>query len=106
MARYMIDNIAQRIDFEETDPTKRTIQNAKNLLMCRTGEVPFDRTRGFDAGIIGLPLEELTTMLLPELDRLLEWEPDAEIVSAKASLTQDGTVYIQAIIDVAEDEDI
>ena len=100
----MIDNIAQAIDFEETDPTRRTIQNAKNLLMCRTGEVPYDRARGFDAGIMGLPLEELSTMLLPELDRLLEWEPDAEIVSAKASLTLDGDVYIQAVINVAEDE--
>ena len=38
MARYQIDNVAAPIDFQESDPVKRTLQNAKNLLMCRMGE--------------------------------------------------------------------
>ena len=49
MAQYIITNIPEQIDFEiDNDDVGRTLQNAKNLLMTRMGEVPYDRLRGFD----------------------------------------------------------
>ena len=44
MAQYQITNRPAPIDFEcNSDIILRTIQNAKNLLMCRMGEVPYDQ---------------------------------------------------------------
>ena len=51
MAHYQIDNMAYPINWEEKDPIQRTLQNAKNLLMCHMGEVPYDRYRGFDPAL-------------------------------------------------------
>ena len=100
MAEYKIDNIPAPIDFQEDDIIGRTIQNAKNLLMCRIGEVPYDRLRGFDQALFDLPLPLLQNELVPELDRVMMWEPDVEVVDATASLMDDGGVYILATIDV------
>lgn len=104
MAQYQIDNVASPIDFQESDFTMRTLQNAKNLLLCHMGEVPYDRYRGFDASLFDLPIEKLREELLPELDRLMMWEPDVEVVDAEATLFKDGSVYIKVILDVVEDE--
>ena len=100
MAKYQIDNVAAPINFQTQDIILRTVQNAKNLLMCRMGEVPYDRYRGFDPDTFDLPLPEMQTELLPELDRVMEWEPDVEVVDAEATLLPDGSVYIKCIIDV------
>ena len=86
MAQYQIDNIASPIDFQEDDVILRAVQNAKNLLMCRMGEVPYDRYRGIDPALFDLPITELQTELLPELDRLMLWEPDVEVADAEATL--------------------
>ncbi|MBQ6274486.1 MAG: hypothetical protein IJK63_09710 [Oscillospiraceae bacterium] len=102
MARYQIDNLPAPIDFQATDKTLRRLQNAKNLLMCRMGEVPFDRFRGFDTTLLELPLPELRTELLPELDRLMIWEPGAEVVSAEATLLTGGELYIKVILEISE----
>jgi len=51
VAQYMIDNVAAPIDFQESDILQRTLQNAKSLLMCKMGEVPYDRARGFDPSL-------------------------------------------------------
>lgn len=102
MARYQIDNLPAPIDFQTTDKTLRRLQNAKNLLMCRMGEVPFDRFRGFDTTLLELPLPELRTELLPELDRLMIWEPGAEVVSAEATLLTGGELYIKVICEISE----
>lgn len=104
MALYQIDNVASPIDFQEADIIRRTLQNAKNLLMCHMGEVPYDRYRGFDASLYDLPIESLRTELLPELDRLMMWEPDVEVVDADATLFPDGSVYIKVVLDVTIDE--
>ena len=104
MAQYQITNRPERIDFECGDLTTRTIQNAKNLLMCRMGEIPYDRYRGFDPALYDLPLPELREKLLPELDRVMLWEPDVEVVEAKAELDKDGSVIITATIEVTFDE--
>lgn len=104
MALFQIDNVPSPIDFQESDFVKRTLQNAKNLLMCRMGEVPYDRYRGFDASLYDLPIERLREELLPELDRLMMWEPDVEVADAEATLFKDGSVYIKVIVDVSDEE--
>lgn len=100
MAQYQIDNIAAPIDFQEDDIVLRTLQNAKNLLMCRMGEVPYDRYRGLDPAIFDLPIEEMRAELLPELDRCMMWEPDVEVVDAEATLLDGGGVYIKVILEI------
>ena len=70
MAQYEIDNVPAPIDFQETDIVQRALQNAKNLLMCHMGEVPYDRLRGFDAALFDLPFPDFENELLPELDRI------------------------------------
>lgn len=100
MAQYQIDNIPAPIDFQESDLRLRTLQNAKNLLMCQMGEVPYDRSRGFDPALYDLPIHQMRVELLPELDRLMVVEPDAEVVSADASLMENGGVYIRVILEL------
>lgn len=100
MALYQIDNIPAPIEFEEKDLVKRTLQNAKNLLMCHMGEIPYDRYRGFDQTLFDLPIEEFNEELLPELDRVMMWEPDVEVVDAEAELLEDGSVYIKVILEI------
>lgn len=91
MAQYQITNQPAPIDFEcNNDIILRTIQNAKNLLTCRMGEVPYDRYRGFDPAYYNMPLPELKEKLLPELDRIMLWEPDVEVVDADCALEANG----------------
>ena len=104
MAQYQIDNIAGPINYQESDIILRTLQNAKNLLMLRKGEVPYDRYRGFDPALFDLPMNKLRYELLPELDRVMMWEPDVEVVRAKATLLEDGSVYIKVILEVGINE--
>lgn len=100
MAQFQIDNIASPIDFQEDDIIQRTLQNAKNLLMCQMGEVPYDRYMGFDPALYDLPIERMREELLPELDRIMLWEPDVEVVSAEASIMENGGVYIRVIVEI------
>lgn len=100
MALYQIDNIASPIDFQESDLVLRTLQNAKNLLMCRMGEVPYDRLRGFDPALYDLPIQALREVLPRELDRVMTWEPDVDVIESEATLMPDGSVYIKCILNV------
>ena len=101
MARYTIDNRPAPIDFECNDNSLlRTLQNVKNLLMCRMGEVPYDRMRGLNPAIFDIGIEELNAQLLPEIDRVLGWEPDAKAVSAEATLDENGETRITVIVEV------
>lgn len=102
MARYEIDNLPGRIDFECADDfARRTVQNAKNLLMCRMGEVPFDRQRGLNPALLSLPMTELRAALMPELDRVMLWEPDATVIRATATLEGEQTV-IRCVIEIPD----
>lgn len=100
--RYAIDNESAPIDFAigSDDIVARTLQNAKNLLMTHMGEIPYDRLRGFDAGLFDLPLSRLNEQLLPELDRVMLWEPDVTVISATAEMDARGEVIIRAVIDI------
>lgn len=105
MAQYQITNQNAPIDFEcNSDVILRTIQNAKNLLMCRMGEIPYDRYRGFDPALYDLPIAEMQEKLLPELDRIMLWEPDVEIVDGSCAMDENGEIIITATIDVTIDE--
>ncbi len=100
MAKYQIDNAPYPIKWEGNDRIERTLQNAKNLLMCRMGETAYDRWRGFNPALYDLPIEEMQNELLPELDRIMLWEPDVEVADAEAKLTEDGETYIRVTIEV------
>lgn len=100
MALYQIDNVAAPIAWEETDIVKRTLQNAKNLLMCKLGEVPYSRYRGIDPSLFDLPLPSMRMELLPELDRIMILEPDVEVMDAEATLLPSGDTYIKVIVNV------
>ena len=103
MAIFEIDNRPALIDFEcNNDAIMRTVQNAKNLIMCRMGEVPYDRYRGFDPALFDLPLPQMQEKLMPELDRVLLWEPDCEVISATCTIDDDDNVIIKATIEVFE----
>lgn len=101
MSQYQIDNVAYPINWEEHDPIRRTLQNAKNLLMCRMGEIPYDRYRGFDPKLFDLPIEELREELLPELDRVMMWAPDVEVSEAEAALMENGETYIRVTLEIS-----
>ena len=100
MAQFQIDNVAYPINWEEKDTVQRTLRNAKNLLMCQMGEVPYDRYRGFDPAFYDLPMAQLREELLPELDRVMMWEPDVEVVDAEATLLENGETYIRVTVEV------
>jgi hypothetical protein len=101
MAQFIITNIPEPIDFEgNSEYLNRTLQNAKNLLMTRMGEVPYDRQRGFDPRLYELPFHEFREQLMPELDRVMLWEPDVEVVSAEAEAVEEGNVIIRCVIEV------
>lgn len=100
MAKYQIDNIASPINFQTSDIELRTLQNAKNLLMCRMGEVPYDRYRGFDPSLFDLPIDKFREGLLPEIDRVMMWEPDVEVLEAEATLLENGDIYIKVILEL------
>lgn len=100
--RYVIDNAPGETDFELPNTgALRTAQNCRNLLMTRMGEVPFDRRRGFDTSLYHLPIEKMRDALLPELDRVMLWEPDAEVVSARCEALGSGEIRIECVIEVA-----
>jgi len=101
MALYQIDNLPGPINFEiGNDMILRTLQNAKNLLMTRMGEVPYDRYRGFNPALFDLPISKLKESLLPELDRIMLWEPDAEVTDADCKLDSDGSVIILVTLEI------
>lgn len=102
MARYIIDNRPAPINFEiGNNIIARTVQNCKNLLMTKMGEVPYDRLRGFDPALYHLPIEDMRAALLPELDRVMLWEPDANVAEATAEIDENGEVLITCVIDVS-----
>ena len=101
MAKYEITNQQEPINFEIIDdPVARTLQNAKNLLMTEMGEVPYDRYRGFDYALYHLPIDQMRLALLPELDRVMMWEPDASVVSASADMNGQKEIVITVILEI------
>jgi hypothetical protein len=101
---YEITNRAEEIDFGELDEEKQTVQNAKNLIMCRMGEIPYDRMRGLNPAIYEMPFNEARAALAEEISRALLWEPEARLVSCDAAMDADGELLITCVIDVETEE--
>lgn len=106
-AQYIITNEPEAIDFEidneMSNPAEiRAVQNAKNLLMTRMGEIPYDRQRGFNTALYDLPMGELQGVLLMELDRVMLWEPYIEVVSATILRYEESRVVFQVIVEVSD----
>lgn len=100
MAQYLITNQPGPVDFEEGREAERILQNCKNLIMTRMGEVPYDRMRGLNPAVWDMPMEELNTQILPEVDRVLAWEPRAKAVSASAGMDRNGETVISVVVEV------
>lgn len=100
MAYYKIDNVPSSVSFEPLNQVERTLQNAKNLLLCRMGEIPYDRYRGFDHGLYDLPIEQFKSELIPELDRVMAWEPDVEVIDAEVIRDEGNSYYIEVTLEI------
>lgn len=101
MALYTVDTRRAPIDFEcNNDIRMRTLQNVKNLIMCRMGEVPYDRMRGINPALFDQGIDDINAQLMPEIDRVLGWEPDAEAVNATAMLDENGDTIITVVVEV------
>lgn len=106
-AQYIITNdhsaINFEIDNEMSNPAEiRAVQNAKNLLMTKMGEIPYDRQRGFDTSLYDLPMVELQGVLLMELDRVMLWEPYIEVVSATVLRYEESRVIFEVVVEVSD----
>ena len=103
MAQYEITTENLPLDFESTmenGMVERTIRNAKNLLMCRRGEIPSDQQRGLDTSIFDLPFHEAQALIVQELDRVMLWEPDVEVVEGWLEQNENGETVVHCIIEV------
>lgn len=103
--QYVVNNIPGEIDFSAGGTRiGRVVQNVKNLLLTRMGEIPYDRQRGLNPAVFDLPYDEAEALIVQELDRVMLWEPDAEVSDAEATLLPSGQVYIKAILEIGIDE--
>lgn len=103
MSTYTISNDPEEIDVEARSFLPRTLQNAKNLLRTKMGEVPYDRMRGINPAIFDRPLPYAQGVIRAEVERVLAWEPDAFVIDARCCLREDGTLRIEAEIEIQED---
>lgn len=102
MAQYEITSEEAPLDFECTmnDMTERTIRNAKNLLTLRKGEIPFDRNRGLDGEVLDMPMKKAQEIITQELDRVMMWEPDAEVVTGWIERDKNGESIVHCVIEI------
>ena len=105
MAQYQITNRPAPIDFEcNNDIILRTVQNAKNLLMCRMGEVPYDRYRTPDVESRYFAAQgRYSYFALPGRYNNMSL-PDVEIVDGECAMDENGDIIITATIEVTIDE--
>ena len=103
LAQYEIDSRKEPLNFESAmrnDVIERTLRNAKNLLMCRRNEIPYDRQRGLDPGIFDIPMAQAQALIIQELDRVMLWEPDAEVVEGWLEQDENGETVVHCIIEI------
>ena len=95
---YTINNLEEPIDFETREFFSRTVQNAKNLLRCWKGEVPYDRMRGLDPALKHMPYAKLQAHIFAEVSRVMNWEPDVRVMAVRTRAVDEGELYIEADI--------
>ena len=100
MARYVIDNQSAPIVWEGLDETGRILQNAKNLLRLARGELPYDRLRGMDMRMNGIPITQLKAEAAQKVHNNLLWETRVKLIGTRVSLKEDGEILIQAEVEV------
>lgn len=83
MGVYRVDNRRAPIDWEANGQTARTLQNVKNILMTKVGEVPYDRLRGIRRALYDMPIAEARKVLASEMSWALEIEPDAKLIACR-----------------------
>lgn len=94
---YTINNLPARIDWEVQGPLKRTLQNAKNLLLTERGEVPYARYLGVNQGIYEQNVKLLAGTIAEEMRITLMAEPD---VTVKAVRLDSSAGYLKIEVDV------
>ena len=92
--RFLIDTRHVPVQFECSTAQGRILQNAKNLLMTRMGDVPYDRLRGLDAGVYDKPIPFVKSHIMQEISRVLAWEPDVRLISVDIRQEVEGTVFL------------
>lgn len=97
-----LDNKPQPINWEARDWMERTVQNAKNLLMTRQGEVPFDRYRGLDTALFHLPVTEAKKVIQQEAERLMLWEPDVQVTESSIDASDGFLIELTLEIDMEQ----
>lgn len=105
MGLYTINNLPAPIDFETREFVARTLQNAKNLLRCYKGEVPYDRMKGIDPAVYHKDYARLQAVITQEVERVLRWEPDVNVQAARCKILSDTELYIEADVEIEEGED-
>lgn len=99
---YTINNLSESINFETREYVARTLQNAKNLLCCWKGEIPYDRMAGLDPALIDLTFPQLQNTIFAEATRALAWEPDVQVKAARAVAVDVGVLYIEVDVVIQE----
>ena len=94
MAKLLIDTTQAPIQWEPQTAMERIAQNAKNLLMLRMGEVPYDRLRGLTPDVYDKPLKYVEANIQGEMERVLAWEPDVTCKRVQIAQTVKGTVFL------------
>lgn len=97
MGRFMIGTRPAPINWECKTQQERILQNAKNLLMTRMCEVPFDRLRGLNPGVYDKPIDYVRDHIPMEMRRLLAWEPNVELVGVEVTSGAEGTDFLVTI---------
>ena len=98
---YIIDNRPRDIDWSLRGATvDRKLQNARNLMRLHMGEVPYDRLRGIDMQLYHMSINDMQEELLPELDRVLLWEPFVDVAEATVALDENGDSIIEATVEI------
>lgn len=103
MALYEITTEQLPLDFECTmanNIIERTIRNVKNLMMIRKGEIPFDRQRGLDPSVFDIPIMQAQAIIVAELDRVMLWEPDAEVYEGWIDINSNGETVVHCVVEI------
>ncbi len=87
---YTMDTTHAPINWEPKTIGERIAQNAKNLLMMRMGEVPYDRMRGVNRNMEHKPLSFVQNRIMAEIGRVLRYEPNVRLLRAEVNQTPEG----------------
>lgn len=101
---YEIDSRPRGINWA-AQGNERIVQNARNLLCMRLGEVALNRWRGIDAALSDVALAQAQDIAQSEIRRVLAWEPRARVLECGARIAEDspGAFLLWARIEVGEE---